>query len=507
MTPPPAPAARAEIELKFLVPAATKAALVAELAGRGTPRRVVLVASYFDTPDLRLARAGLAWRLRREGGCWVQALKAARPGAMERFEHEVVRPDATLDPAAHADTGPGRELARLLHGAEDPGERFKTRVRRLARRVRTRGAVVDIALDEGRLTAGDAVQPIREVEFELVSGSPAAMLALVERWRHRFGLVHDPRNKAERGLCLAAGEPHPPLRKARPPAYDRHATPREAFGAVLDECLAHLARNGIGLAVGDAGRQAGHVHQLRVAIRRLRSAVRVFRGWVPAPPAELVDRLRALFDVLGQARDREVLGSGVAAELAAAGAPPLAVPAEAPLPDLPALFRGGDTQRLLLDWLRWRTDLGTDAGTTDDAADGAAGDNAAPPTLKRLARRRLRRWHQQLLHGSQAFDTLDDTALHTLRKHAKRQRYALAFFAPLLPTQRTARHLRALAGAQQALGDINDLVVARERYRALVASDPAAWFALGWLAARLAPARARAREAMAHLAAVKSLPR
>ena len=493
MTAPPA-ASHAEIEIKFLVPAATKAALAAELAARGTARRQQLAASYFDTPDLRLARAGLAWRMRREGGRWVQALKAARPGALARFEHEVIRPDGQPDAAAHAETELGRQLAELLTGA-DVGVRFQTLVRRVTRRVRTQGAVVDIALDQGRITAGSEVQPICEVEFELVSGSPAAMLALVARWRHRFALVHDPRNKAERGFGLAAGQPHPPLRKAKSPRYDKRSTPLGAFGAVLDECLAHLGRNAIGLADGDPARRADHVHQARVAIRRLRSALRVFRGWVPEPPAERVDGLRALFATLGQARDRDVLGSGVAAELQQAGAPPLALAGEAPAPDVAALMRHGDTQRLLLDWLRWRTGLDAEAPADD------------PPALKRLARQRLRRWHKQLVEGCHAFDDLDAEALHTLRKHVKRQRYALEFLAPLLPHKPKARHLQALAAAQQALGEINDLVVARERYQALVARDPAAWFAVGWLVARLADARERARGELGRLAAVEQLSR
>lgn len=493
--------AHVEIELKFLVPAAARSALAAELAGRGEPRRVWLTAAYLDTPDLHLARAGLAWRMRREGGRWVQSLKAARSGALERFEHEVVRPDASPDPAAHADTEPGRQLAALLDAAREAGQeagvRFQTQVRRLTRRVRTRGAVVDIALDEGRITATGAVQKVREVEFELVSGSPVAMLALVERWRARFGLIYDPRNKAENGLRLAAGAPHPPLRKARSPGYAADADATTACGAVLDECLDHITRNAIGLvgelAHGDPALRAEHVHQLRVAIRRLRSALRAWRGWVVEPPAELVDGLRALFAALGTARDRDVLGSGVAAELARAGAPPLTLPAESGAPDPAALVRAADTQRLLLSWLAWRT------GLTPLAAPQG--------TLKRLARQRLRRWHQGLVEGCRAFDELDAAALHELRKRVKRQRYALEFFAPLLPRKAAARHLQALAAAQQVLGEINDLSVASERYRALVPIDPAAWFAVGWLAARLEEARASAREELARLGAVESLPR
>lgn len=493
--------ANAEIELKFLVPAEARAALAAELAARGRPRRMWLSDAYLDTPDLRLARAGLAWRMRREGGRWVQALKAARGGALERFEHEVVRPDAGPDPAAHAGTGPGRELLALLAQAREEGleagVRFQTQLRRLTRRVRTRGAVVDIALDEGRLMAAGAVQRLREVEFELVSGSPVAMLALVERWRARFGLVLDPRNKAERGHRLAAGAPQAPLRKAEAPVYAAEAGASAAFGAVLDECLDQIGRNAIGLAEGDPALRAEHVHQLRVGIRRLRAALRAFRAWVAEPPADLVDGLRALFAELGVARDRDVLGSGVAAELALAGAPALGpLPGAADAPDPVALVRAVGTQRLLLAWIAWRVALDQDAPAAP-----------APDTLQRLARRRLRRWHKGLAESCRAFDELDAPAVHELRKRVKRQRYAMEFFAPLLPRKAAARHLQALAAAQQGLGDINDLGVAREHYRALLASEPAAWFAVGWLTARIAEVRERAREDLARLGAVAALPR
>ncbi|MDR7269720.1 inorganic triphosphatase YgiF [Pelomonas saccharophila] len=478
-----------EVELKFLVPAAARTALVAELTGRGTPRRVSLTDSYFDTPDWRLGRAGLAWRMRREGRRWVQGLKAAGAGALERFEHEVERPDASLDPQAHAQTSPGQLLLELH--SEAVGPRFQIQQRRLLRRVRTRGAVVDIALDEGRLTAGAAVQKLCEIEFELVSGSPVAMLALVERWRRRFGLVYDPRNKAERGHALATGSS--PLRKARTPRYGKGASALEAFGAVFDECLAHVSRNAIGLIEGDPELRAEHVHQMRVGIRRLRSALRAFRGWVAEPPAELMDGLRALFAELGKARDSDVLGSGVAAELQRAGAPPLTLPADNGSIDLTALIRNDDTQQLLLAWITWRTGL--------QPLEEPQG------SLKRLARQRLRRWHKGLVDGCHRFDELEPAELHALRKHAKRQRYALEFFTPLLPRKRAARHLQALAAAQQALGKINDLVVAHDRYRALVASDPAAWFAVGWLTARLAEVREQARDELSHLAAIENLAR
>jgi CHAD domain-containing protein len=101
------------------------------------------------------------------------------------------------------------------------------------------------------------------------------------------------------------------------------------------------------------------------------------------------------------------------------------------------------------------------------------------------------------------FDTLDEAQLHELRKRIKRQRYAVEFFAPLLRRRAMDRYLAPLAAIQERMGELNDLVVARERYQTLVASDPAAWFALGWLAARIAEVRALARPELEALASAE----
>ena len=99
-----------------------------------------------------------------------------------------------------------------------------------------------------------------------------------------------------------------------------------------------------------------------------------------------------------------------------------------------------------------------------------------------------------------AFDDLDEPGLHALRKRIKRQRYAVEFFAPVLARRPTERYLAALATIQDRMGGLNDLFVARQRYQALCATEPAAWFALGWLAARIAEVRARAGPELRQLA-------
>ncbi len=363
---------QAEVELKFLVPPAARLGITTEMArGSATLERMSLAAIYLDTDDRRLAQKGMAWRLRREGRRWIQTLKAGGTNALERFEHEVVRPEASHDASLHAGTRVGDQLIALLRRARadgvEPGVRFQTEVRRTARRVRTRGAIVEVAFDEGRLLAAGSTHRIREIEFELISGSTASMLALAERWRKRFGLIYDPRSKSERGDRLAGGSPFPPVRKAGQARYPEHANAAEAFGAVLDECLAQITRNAVGLIEGDPTLRVEHIHQLRVGIRRIRSALRSFQGWAPSPPAALVDGLRSLFATLGMSRDSDVLGGGVVAELAKVGAPPLKLPAGTAGPDPVEAVRTTDTQRTFLAWIAWRATLAEEPGEGVDA--------------------------------------------------------------------------------------------------------------------------------------------
>ncbi len=419
------PESSVEFELKFLVPRTSRAAVRAALAERGAALATRhLLARYFDTADRRLARAGLSLRLRREGRQWVQTLKAGSEGALARFEHEVLRPDASLEAAVHAGTTAGDHLAGLLADGEPLHERYGSDIRRTLRRLRTRGAVVEVAYDEGRIVAQDRELRVCELEFELLSGSRVAMLALAERWRARLGLVVDPRSKAERGDALAEGAAPAGLRKARPVALRRKVELADSWRAVLDECIAQILVNAIGLAAsvgtetGATARRAARdsvpaallptidradlVHQLRIGLRRLRSAIRFFRGWVVPAPEAIEPGARELFRALGVARDRDVLAQAIEPALQRAGAPARREPASADdegsspaapvssprarsaahqgADDVAALVAGDATQRWLLALLAWRAALDAEpplpAATAAVTGERATGERA-----------------------------------------------------------------------------------------------------------------------------------
>lgn len=484
-----------EQEIKLHVPAASRKAVAAQLTALPGPRRMRLRAMYFDTADRRLARQYAAIRLRQEGRRWVQTFKMAGSDSLSRIEINHSRPGPELDLSVYAGT-PAQAVIDKADG--ELVLRYETDVLRLTRHVRTRLGLVEVAYDMGTIRAGALEVPINEVEFERVSGQVGALFALAGRWLRQHELVLDGRSKAERGDALAnadvqvkAASPaeQPAVREAEIERYwaparagkirlDDRSAPSEALASISSACYDQIVRNAAMLAEVDTARldvRAGaeHVHQLRVGMRRLRSAWRLFRGWAPLPGAELQEGARYYFGGFGTGRDADVLGATVVPALLRAGMPPIAL-AHGDGGDAARLATSPEFQRWQLDLLAWTVELS--ARQTPSTERHA---------VRRPALRRLRKWHRRILADGQHFAKLDDAARHQLRKRAKRLRYGLSFIESLLPPRSVKRYKKRLAALQDVLGEINDLVVARERYAGMTASEPQAWFALGWIAARL----------------------
>jgi len=490
-----------EIELKFHVPEASRPGVDAAVDGAGS-LRTRLQAIYLDTPDGCLAAAGMALRLRKEGRRWVQTLKVAGPDAMQRLEHNVPLvgptgvPAGTVpvaDPLRHAGTVPGSLLAAAL-GARD-GERaaqrlvpqYRTDIRRRSRTLRAKAGTVELAFDSGEIIAAERRCPVCELEIELVRGRPGAVIDVARRWVRRYGLWLDVRSKAERGERLARAATLGPVVKASAVRLAPTMSGDAALHAVLANCLRQILPNAS--EVADGAYSDEQVHQLRVGLRRLRSALRFFDGWTtPVDPA-WAERLGTLFRQLGVSRDRDVLAASLLPALREAGAPLFELP---PAPDVPTpteWLRKAEATLLLLDLLAWQTRgpaapalLPPDVASGMEA-DAAAGDAVRPPLAEAMADR-LQRWHRRVLHAGSRYAELDDVARHTLRKRVKQLRYAAEFAASLYKGGAVARYLKMLAPAQESLGRYNDLCVALATYRSAVGDDQRAWFAIGWLTAR-----------------------
>lgn len=440
------------------------------------PVRSTLFSAYYDTPDGHLRQHGVALRLRRDRGRWIQTIKRAGEtagGLHRRLEHEVEV--AAQLPSFSAMTDAGVDDI-VLPVREDLRVAFTTEFDRTAAIVHPdAGTAIEIALDRGAVIAGARQDPICEVELELKSGTPQALFDLARWMAQALPVRLDDRSKAQRGYALAANVRPAPV-KAADSAIDNALTVGDALRRLAYQCLAQLQANETGLL---AGRNPEYLHQARVALRRLRSLLRIF-SLPPLEPAlaPLSGRLRTLAQTLGEARDLDVF---LGETLPRAGS--TTHPGMAALRQRAAIARRNASRAaraavsdpaytlLMLDLTAFLSSLDAlSQQPLEEFAAGVLGSN-----LKK-AKKRARR-----------LDALDYAELHRLRIALKRLRYAMEFFEPLWP-KALGESLEALSGLQDRLGRLNDGATAWKLLDALSVQDmnpefqQAVGFVRGWTA-------------------------
>ncbi|WP_244607345.1 CYTH and CHAD domain-containing protein [Bosea sp. CS1GBMeth4] len=458
---PPAPQKQPprEIELKLAVsPEALEILRGSELVARharnrGLTRR--LDAVYYDTPDRLLDRNGLALRVRRSGKRHVQTVKRSGSGdPLARDEWEVALPDGSLDLALLPLAEIGEPLAGLSSGQLAPV--FATRVRRRLRRLDFAGALIEIAFDEGAIEAGENSLPVSEIELELKEGEAAALYELGLALLDIAPLRLETRSKSARGYGLAFSRP-PRAVKAKPIEIGAHDNADAAIAAILGGIHGQLLGNLAPVALRSGPES---VHQMRVSLRRLRSALSVLKGEVASPAlVPIAQEAKRFGQVLGPARNWDVFITQTVPDIEAAGLDDagLAVLRTAAEPFQAASYAAvqdclGDprTSRFLLSLgaliqrRGWRNGL---ASETMAVLAGPAADFAA---------RALARVHRKALKGGRGFGRLDAGARHELRLALKKLRYTAEFFLPLFDGAPARKYLARLARLQEALGLAND---------------------------------------------------
>lgn len=487
-----------EIELKYRFAPERTEALRAEIEAAGGTR-TEHQAIYWDTPDAALAGNGLSLRLRKEGTRWVQTLKLATGGGMaDRLEHEVplqarAGREPRVDAARHDGTPAGQALQEALAAAEHPvlQVRHRTRVLRQACRLGTpEGAVVQVSMDEGSLQAGDATAPVLELEFELLDGPPGALAALCTAWVARHGLWLASETKAQRGERLRAGAPLPVV-KARASTLRPGLRGPGLWQAVLRDCLAHILPNAAALAEGSTDED--HVHQMRVGLRRLRTAVRELAPLAEgADPAAWEPPLAQAFRQLGTVRDAQTVIASVAPRLAQAGAP------QVPWHAGPG---GGDLQAMARDPALQAALTTVQVQALPPAQAGSQPPGAGPARARRRIKKRLKALHRRVLADGRRFRKLPIDDQHGVRKRLKRLRYLAEFAQPLFRADEVEAYLALMRPAQDELGLHNDYAVARGLIDppALARGDPAAARAAAWLDEQLQGTERRSAKALRKL--------
>lgn len=463
-----------EIELKLsLTPKAIKRLTAHPLLKGLSPQKQRLLNTYYDTPALELHARHIGVRFRQKGTQWLLTVKSAEPasgGLAVRSEWETAARPGHFE-FSHVTNPTLRQLLEQVSDQLQPV--FTTDFRRQIWQVPFGESLIELAVDRGSIDSRGQSTAICEIELELLSGRIADIFGLTRRLQDDIDLRPAIASKAERGYALFNGETLRPFR-AKPPALSPELTPVEAFRSIALACLEHFQRNEPGLHA------KGHpefIHQARVALRRLRSALKLF---APALPPDFVaaygQTWRTLAGALGDARNWDVFLEETL--------PPI----RAAFPDNRDVERlGREGQRLAKRARRSVVSLLVMAEyprlITEFTAAIYALNDVLPRTLRDFANERLTIHARQARQLAKRHASLQAAERHQMRIRFKKLRYALEFLGSLLPQKKLLPYLTALAQLQDELGLINDQVTA-DTLVAKALDRGSAGVVHGWIAGR-----------------------
>ncbi len=461
-----------QIALKLAVAEDRHAALQRHaLLARAAREQQRLVSIYYDTGRLALRRAGILLRLRRHGPSWQQTIKrqdASDGGLTLRPEWQA--PYLNHFDFSHVDDAALRDWLQRDKIAGRLAAVFETSFRRtvwqLAPDPDTR---ILVKLDRGWIASSGRRDTISELELQLLSGSVDSLYLLALELAQTQALPPLLLSKAERGYRLFLDTPPAPVKAGEVP-IDAADAPLAAFRLIALDCLSHLQLNHDGAVRSD---DPEYVHQMRVAARRLRAALRMFRPVLPASFAEqLTSPLRELMQTLGRARDLDVLMAEIVAPVAKA------LPDEPRLTDLAGAVTNrlyaarGNIRHVLRQTGYSRLLLTTGSLLQRAPFVGPPAADAEAPSLLQFADRRLRRQLQRIQELAAAARADYPPSLHALRIGIKRLRYAIEFFGPMIPGKAGSTAIKRLAGLQEELGQLNDLASAGTLLMVCAGRDP-----------------------------------
>ncbi len=491
-----------ETELKLEVHPQDLAALLKHPLLKASPaRRERLFNTYFDTSTLALRAQRMAVRERRVGRQTLLTVKTAGQsvgGLSQRGEWEAPTRPGTFDFTGLVNDA--ALAAQLASVAWQLVPVFRTDFTRRSWVLQHGPARVEVALDQGFIATGNAQgnhrQPILELELELLDGPVDALLDLAHtlalgpqgQAASALRLLPANRSKAERGYALFMGERMQPV-KAAGLQLQAGMHPVQAFRVAALSCLAHLQANEAGvLHPGPEGAlpDPEFVHQARVALRRLRTGLRIFRSALPRRFVEhWSSDWKLLTNQLGDARNWDVFATDWMPELMAGGGPAAGTD-DGSAPALQAWVqaqRRAAGQRAadalgsrehalrLLAFTRAVLCLQPSDPVADAPHDGDG--------LAVWARAVLRERHAGLRQQARAAQRMGPEGRHALRISLKKLRYAQEFLASVLPPKRVARSTAVLSNAQELLGRLNDLSTAHTLLGA-VAAGPASALVVHW---------------------------
>ncbi|MGA8758630.1 MAG: CHAD domain-containing protein [Stellaceae bacterium] len=444
--------------------AALKAALErASTAPSGEPSLIISI--FYDTPDRRLHQHGLSLCVEQHDANRVQVLRRLGSVADGSQCRDVITGDRP-DPSAP-------ETGARLSGLIEKGLRplCRVQVRRTGLRLDVEPAVEIMAtLDEGKISAavGDATEPVCGLDLEMIEGDTAGLFDAALRLLDTAPLRITTSDNAERGYRLLGRAIEAVT--AEPRTLEPSMTVEAVLQTSCRLCLRHLLRNETAALTGDAEA----LHQMRVAIRRLRSVLATVMSMLPAEQYQrLKDELKWLAGSLGPARDWDVFARDLLA------------PVRSVLhtePDLENLVEAAERRRqaayeaarkaiesrryteIILKTARWLETCGwRDQRVSEHSAPlFSCIAEMAPPLIER-------RW-RQAMKQCKHFVGLSLDERHQVRIALKNLRYLSELLESLFDPASVKALMKRLKGLQEDLGHLNDVRTAQRLCRELARS-------------------------------------
>jgi inorganic triphosphatase YgiF len=441
-----------------------------------------LYSTYFDTFDCALLKKGIGLRIRKIGDKYVQTIKTAGSGLgglhqRQEWETEVSgeMPDFKQLP---------NDILPMLKGINlnHVEAIFTTDFMRQTWQLKLEtGNHIELALDLGKIETPLASEPLHEIELELKSGSVAQIYQTALSLQKALPLTIENQSKAERGYALYRPKQlH--IHKAITLDLTLDMTAEQAFVALSWSCLAHLQANEEMVLCGT---DIEGVHQMRVALRRLRTLFKLYEPLIPAEShRKLRKKLKWVAKILETARDWDVFAETLQVinkqlpkdSLLKALKKMVAQQRRCAYTAVRTMLRSPRYSRLLLQmsfWLvqqDWRKKCGTEELS-----------HLNQP-VQEFANKSLRKCLRKVYRQAEQLEKLDAKQRHSLRIAVKELTYGARFFATLYPTESVTAYKKILSQLQDELGILNDTRVAFQLLNQtdLAVDVPVRYFLRGW---------------------------
>ena len=437
------------------------------------PTKNKLISTYFDTPDLRLLDAGITFRIRQKADEWIQTIKfagVANSGLHQRNEWEDIistsHPDFTKlkDPRLIKFFANKKLQASLI-------PIFRTEITRVEWLLAfDNGDRIELSLDSGLLKANQFQEQINEIELELKAGNVGRIFDVALALQNTIAFKIENNSKANRGY-----EYFRPTNlqtfKAKVPSLDKNSDAKTAFKIIARECITHLESNR-DIVLKEADIEG--VHQMRVALRRLRSAFSLFKECLNSEESLLIlTEVKWLANKLGKVRDLDVLITETLPTISEYSNSHNGIlffskharqARRVVCKDMQEAITSQRYHRLLLTLSSW---LESESWLEQQS-------KANHSKLLKFSKKPLNKFYKRLMQNKLRFKEMQPEERHKVRITAKKLRYAMEFFYNLYPSKEISKFIKKLAKLQDSLGQMNDISVTGVLLGSISKTNPSA---------------------------------